>query len=110
LSCYNSHLYKFHLVEKLILFSRQIIAGALTLLLLIGQFAFLEHSVEHPFHQADDHCATFIHCEKQDLATAFDKLKLKFSVLVSEKYISIKQPDNVHFSPAYSSRAPPFIS
>jgi len=92
------------------LFSRRVIAGIFFLLLIISQFASLAHAVDHPFHQADDFCKTFIHCEKHDLSSTHDELSSEFSVLTSEKYAQSKQPVSVNFSPFYSSRAPPFTS
>jgi hypothetical protein len=92
------------------LFSRKVIAGAFALLLLIGQFASLVHSVDHPFHQADDYCTSFIHCEQHDLIAGHGTLKSELSVLTFEKYVFSKQPVKVHFSLTYSSRAPPIIS
>jgi hypothetical protein len=91
-------------------FSRQAIAGVFSLLFLVGQFASLVHSVDHPFHQTDDYCASFIHCEKYDLLSDHDELKSKFTVLTSKKYVFSKQPVNVRFFLAYSSRAPPVTS
>jgi len=90
--------------------SQQVIAGVFTLLLLIGQFASLAHAVDHPFHQVDEHCASFIHCEKQDLSPGLDGLNFEFSALTSEKQVFSNQSVNVHSSSAYSARAPPFIS
>jgi len=36
----------------------------LSMLLLIGQFAAIVHSVEHPFHAQDQSCQIFFLCEK----------------------------------------------
>jgi hypothetical protein len=92
------------------LFSRQFIAGLFVLLFLIGQFASLAHAVEHPFHQADDYCTVFSHYEKYDLASDFSTCYLQFSALTSENSFFSQPSVYSRFTPAYSSRAPPFTS
>ncbi|MBL3619610.1 MAG: DUF2607 family protein [gamma proteobacterium endosymbiont of Lamellibrachia anaximandri] len=86
----------------------QIHMGALiSILLLIGQFGVLSHSVEHPFHTQDQSCQIFLQCENS--GNGLISPELQFPILVSH-VLPILQIVSIWLSlpqSAYSARAPP---
>lgn len=89
--------------------NRKNIFGSIALLsiLLMSQMAVLVHSVEHPFHQSEHACATFIQAEQSGSALVTAEIGLPVlpgSALLDSRVITRSFPVLVT---AYSARAPP---
>jgi len=85
------------------------LAVFISILLLIGQFGVLSHSVEHPFHTQDESCQIVLQCEKSGNGLIF--LDLQLLTLVSN-VPPIPQIVSIWLSllqSAYSARAPPSL-
>ena len=82
----------------------------LSMLLLIGQFAMLTHSSEHPFHEQDQSCQVFLQCENSDNGLSFHGVQLPTRVDIVQapsRLVSLWSPTP---STRYFSRAPPSFS
>ena len=82
----------------------------LSMLLLIGQFGVLTHSVEHPFHAQNQSCQIFLQCENSDDGLIFHVLQvatLAGPIQSPSRLVSTWLPTLLT---AYSSRAPPVLS
>ncbi|MBL4679908.1 MAG: DUF2607 family protein [Pseudomonadales bacterium] len=88
----------------------QIYIALISILLLIGQFGVLTHSVEHPFHAQSQSCQIFLQCEKSGKGLVPDGLQLPImasNALPASQIIGIclSTPQSV-----YNARAPPSLS
>ncbi len=88
----------------------QIRIALISLLLLIGQFSVLIHSVEHPHHVQELSCQVYLQCEKSGNGLLFDGVQLPSqasNTLVVSRIISVwlSYPHR-----SYLSRAPPLFS
>ena len=83
------------------------IAALISILLLIGQFGVLSHSVAHLIHAQEQSCQLFLQCEKSGSDLLDPELQLPIvmsSTLPMFQIVSIW----LSFSPsAYYARAPP---
>ncbi len=80
------------------------------MLLLIGQFAVLKHSVEHLFHAHEQSCQIFLHCENSGHGLITQVLQLTppakntlFDGQIVTAWSSFLQT-------SYNARAPPLLS
>lgn len=81
----------------------------ISILLLIGQFGVLFHSVEHPFHAQEQSCQIFLKCEKSGNGLISPELQLP--ILVSNA-LPILQIVSIWLSlpqSAYYARGPPSL-
>ncbi|WP_428086651.1 DUF2607 family protein [Candidatus Thioglobus sp.] len=82
----------------------------ISILLLIGQFSVLIHSVEHPFHDQEQSCQVFLQCENSDKGLVSSAIQLP---ILASSTLPVSQIVSVWLSSlqsAYSARAPPFSS
>ena len=85
------------------------IAALISILLLIGQFGVLSHSVEHPFHAQDQSCQIFLKWENSGKGLISPELQLAIQV---GNALPIPQVVRIWLSlpqPAYYARAPPSL-
>ena len=82
-------------------------AALISILLLIGQFSVLSHSVEHSFHAQDQSCEIFIQCETSGnglISPALQFLILASNSLYLAQLVSSWLPS---VQSAYYARGPP---
>ena len=82
----------------------------ISILLLVGQFGALSHSVEHPFHGQDQSCEIYLQCEKSANGLIYHHLQLAIpaseTIPTSQTVIAwLSLPQTSYFA-----RAPPFLS
>jgi len=88
----------------------RVIALVAGLLLFAGQLASHVHATEHPFHDNNQICASFISLERHDIAFSAIVLAVDFSHYDDEVATGLQPP--VDALPLYSShaRAPPLTT
>jgi hypothetical protein len=82
----------------------------ISILLLIGQFSVLTHSVEHPFHAQDHSCQIFLQCDKS--GNGLISYDLQLPILASNTLPTSQIVNSWLPAPqsAYNARAPPSLS
>jgi Protein of unknown function (DUF2607). len=84
-------------------------AALISILLLIGQFAVLSHSIEHPFHGDDQSCQIFLQCENSE--DGLMSAELALPILISNAAPTAQIVSICLSLPlsAYNARAPPSL-
>jgi hypothetical protein len=80
----------------------------LCIVLLIGRFGVLIHSVEHPFHLSEQSCEVFLALEQSANGLFSDVFQLPI-LTIHDPVISVIVEFFSRVQTAYRTRAPPFL-